>query len=48
VEISSGRDLFLKKDDKYNPSNYRPISLLNCVGKVMERVVYKYILKPYY
>ena len=35
---------FLKKDDKYNPSNYRPISLLICVGKVMERVVlYKYI-----
>ena len=32
-----------KKDDKSNPSNYRPISLLSCVGKVMERVVYKYI-----
>jgi hypothetical protein len=32
-----------KKDDKSSPSNYRPISLLSCVGKVMERVVYKYI-----
>jgi hypothetical protein len=32
-----------KKDGKNSPSNYRPISLLSCVGKVMERVVYKYI-----
>jgi hypothetical protein len=32
-----------KKDDKSSPSNYRPISLLSCVGKVMEPVVYKYI-----
>ena len=35
--------LSFKKDDKSKPSNYRPISLLSCVGKVMERVVYKYI-----
>jgi hypothetical protein len=32
-----------KKDVKSSPSNYRPISLLSCVGKVMERVVHKYI-----
>jgi hypothetical protein len=32
-----------KKDDKSCPSNYRPISLLSCCGKVMECVVYKYI-----
>ena len=32
-----------KKDIKNNPSNYRPISLLSSVGKVMERVVFKYI-----
>ena len=32
-----------KKDDKSSRSNYRPISLFSCVGKVMERVVYKYI-----
>ena len=32
-----------KKEDKSKPSNYRPISLLSCVGKVMERAVYKYI-----
>jgi hypothetical protein len=32
-----------KQDDKSSSSNYRPISLLSCVGKVMEPVVYKYI-----
>lgn len=32
-----------KKDDKSIPSNYRPISLLSCIGKVMERAVYKYV-----
>jgi hypothetical protein len=32
-----------KKDGKNSPSNNRPISRLSCVGKVMERVVYKYI-----
>jgi hypothetical protein len=31
-----------KKDDKSSPSNYRPISLLSCIGKVMERTVYEY------
>lgn len=30
-----------KKGDSSLPSNYRPISLISCVGKVMERVVYK-------
>ena len=28
-----------KKGDTSQPSNYRPISLISCVGKVMERVV---------
>ena len=32
-----------KKGDKNIVSNYRPISLISCVGKVMERVVFKYI-----
>ena len=31
-----------KKGDKNIVSNYRPISLISCVGKVMERVVFKY------
>ena len=32
-----------KKGNKEQPSNYRPISLISCVGKVMERVVFKYV-----
>ena len=32
-----------KNDDKTIPGKYRPISLLSCVGKVMERATYKYI-----
>jgi hypothetical protein len=31
----------LKKGDASLPSNYRLISLKSCVGKIMERVVYK-------
>jgi hypothetical protein len=31
----------LRKGDVSLPSNYRPISLISCVGKIMERVVYK-------
>ena len=33
----------LKKGDKYTPSNYKPVSLISCVGKVMEIVMFKYI-----
>ncbi|MCG7875203.1 MAG: reverse transcriptase family protein [Candidatus Thiodiazotropha endolucinida] len=32
-----------KKDDKSLPNNYRPISLLSLVGKVMERCVHKHL-----
>ena len=30
-----------KKGDTSLPSNYRPIFLISCVGKLMERIVYK-------
>ena len=32
-----------KKDDKSSPTNYRPISLLSSIGKVMERCIHKYL-----
>ena len=32
-----------KNGDSSLPSNYRPISLISCVGKVMERIVYKHV-----
>ena len=33
----------LKKGDKSEVSNYRPISLISCVGKTFERVVFKHV-----
>ena len=32
-----------KKGNSSLPSNYRPISFISCLGKVMERVVYKHV-----
>lgn len=32
-----------KKDDPTELSNYRPVSLLSCVGKIMERIVFKHM-----
>ncbi len=29
-----------KKADKQNKENYRPISLLSCLGKIMKRIIY--------
>ena len=34
-----------KKDDPRSPSNYRPISLLNILGKVMEKLVFKSVFR---
>ena len=35
--------LFSKKGDKTNVSNYRPISLLSCIGKVFEKCIFKHL-----
>ena len=32
-----------KKGDTSLPSNYRPKSLISCVGKVMERIIHKHV-----
>ena len=31
----------IKKGDKSYPSNYRPVALLSCIGKLQERIVFK-------
>ena len=35
---------YFKKGDKSQPSNYRPVALLSCIGKLQERIVFKNIL----
>ena len=30
-----------KKGDKSQQSNYRPVALLSCIGKLQERIVFK-------
>ncbi len=37
-----------KKSCPHTPSNYRPISLLSCIGKVMERIMFKHIYNHLY
>ena len=32
-----------KKNDRANMSNYRPVSLLSTLGKVMEKIIFKYV-----
>ena len=32
-----------KKDSKHNRSNYRPVSLLSILGKILERIVFKHV-----
>ena len=32
-----------KKDDSASVDNYRPVSILSCVGKLFERVIFKYV-----
>ena len=32
-----------KKGDEHCSGNYRPVSLLSCIGKLMERCVYQHM-----
>ena len=32
-----------KKGDQHDRNNYRPVSLLSCVNKILERIVFKYL-----
>ena len=32
-----------KKGDKHCPGNYRPVTLLSCLGNLMEKYVYKHM-----
>ncbi len=41
-KIANVMPLF-KKGDRNKPCNYRPISLISCIGKVMERIVFKHM-----
>ena len=35
--------LIFKKDDKSSLTNYRPVSLLSCCGKLLERLIFKHM-----
>ena len=40
LKLANGIPIF-KKGDKSQPSNYRPVALLSCIGKLQERIVFK-------
>ena len=40
LKLANGVPIF-KKGDKSQPSNYRPVGLLSCIGKLQERIVFK-------
>ena len=44
MKISKVISLF-KKGEKHNPGNYRPISLLSCFNKILEKIVCKQLTK---
>ena len=39
LEVANVIPIF-KKGDKYQPSNYRPVAPLSCIGKLQEKIVF--------
>ena len=35
--------IFKGKGDNQDPSNYRPISITSCIGKMLEKIIFKYL-----
>ena len=35
--------IFKNKGDSQDPTNYRPISITSCIGKMLEKIIFKYL-----
>ena len=35
--------IFKNKGDSQDPTNYRPISITSCIGKMLEKITFKYL-----
>ena len=44
-KVANVIQIFFKKGDKSLPSNYWPVALLSCLGKLQERIVFKNLYK---
>ena len=44
MELARITPVYKVKGCKNNPTNYRPISVISQIGKIMEKVVYKPLL----
>lgn len=42
-KMSNISAIFKGKGDKQIPSNYRPISITSCLGKMLEKIIFKYL-----
>ena len=42
-KMSNISAIFKKSGDIQNPTNYRPISITSCMGKMLEKIIFKYL-----
>ena len=35
--------IFKNKGDSQDPTNYRPTSITSCIGKMLEKIIFKYL-----